>query len=71
LFFVRLAFSSPNYPKLMPFSTQCPFLHFKRSGDGTLVFPIGKFVGVYFYEVLKQKNMGTWSSHSVAGSLIE
>ncbi|PUZ60527.1 hypothetical protein GQ55_4G137800 [Panicum hallii var. hallii] len=22
LFFVRLAFSSPNYPKLMPFSTQ-------------------------------------------------
>jgi len=54
-----------------PEDIQRPFLPFKRSGDGTLVFPTGKFVGVYFYEELKQKNMGTWSSHSVAGSLIE
>lgn len=36
-----------------PEDIQRPFLPFKRSGDGTLVFPTGKFVGVYFSEELK------------------
>jgi hypothetical protein len=36
-----------------PEDIQRPFLPFKSSGDGTLVFPPGMFVGVYFSEELK------------------
>lgn len=46
-------FLSSVYNMSGRYSVQRPFLPFKRSGDGTLVFPTGKFVGVYFSEELK------------------